>query len=150
LRPKDSRRWPSALRLWVRSSSVDPVGELFYVVSRCCLHRGVQGSKFRVGHRVAPLCCRMSRSYEISRDPEGSGRQPAAVHAGLQRQQVDGRELLRLVPPGAAVSGPDAGRTPGAGAGRLWICSVHCRFFNVVSHCADDSSCRSSDHLTSV
>lgn len=46
-----------------------------------------------------------------------SGRQPAAVHLVLPPTAGGRGEAAQDVPPGAAVSGRVAGRTPGAGAG---------------------------------
>lgn len=46
-----------------------------------------------------------------------SGRQPAAVCAVLPAAAGGRGKAAQDVPPGAAVSGRDAGRTPGAGAG---------------------------------
>lgn len=46
-----------------------------------------------------------------------SGRQPAAVHPVLPAAAGGRGKAAQDVPPGAAVSGRVAGRTPGAGAG---------------------------------
>lgn len=49
--------------------------------------------------------------------PPRSGRQPAAVYPVLPAAAGGWGEAAPDVPPGAAVSGSVAGRTPGAGAG---------------------------------